>query len=180
MKSISKPNSPIPEEEPRVLKMLGNHSLKYQKLNWQAHTKAHRSWAKGLADSPALYFKQRQSHPAAVIWLQLPPLKTPSSFPARHVSLPAPVLLSLTPMWQVCAWNTRALQPEKGAASPAPQKHSSITLRVPFTQRLQPWPSPGWSLPSFPSRLDQPEFCRLWKWLIRIVPPICCGPLNLI
>lgn len=75
---------------------------------------------------------------------------------------------------------TRVLQLEQGAASPAPQQHSSMTLRVPFSQRLKAWPSPGWSLHSFPSRLDQPELCRLWKQLIRIVLPICCGPLNLI
>lgn len=74
MKSISKPNSLIPEEEPCVLKMLGNHFFKYKKVYWRAHTKAQRSWAKSLADSPALHFKQRQSHPAAVIWLQPPPL----------------------------------------------------------------------------------------------------------
>lgn len=73
MKSISKPNSPIPGEELCVLKMLGNHSLEYEKVYWRAHTQAQRSWAKGLADSPALHFKQRQSHPAAVIRLQ-PPL----------------------------------------------------------------------------------------------------------
>lgn len=65
-KSISKPNSPIPEEALRLLKMLGNRSLKYENIYWQVDRKAQRSWPKGLVDSPTLRFTQRQSRPAAV------------------------------------------------------------------------------------------------------------------
>lgn len=93
MKSVSKMNSPIPGEEPCLLKVQCNHTLKYLKVYRQVDRKAETSRAKGLADSPAPHLARRQS---------------------RRCSCPAagfPLINTFFPFCQTCVTSTPACRP---------------------------------------------------------------------
>lgn len=96
-------------------------------------------------------FQTKAEPPSCSCLAAAPPLKTPSSFPARHVSLPPPCRLPLTPTarapgWQFCAgipgfcaWE-RSSQP----CSPAALQHPSEGTLHPETAALtQPRPVPS-------------------------------------
>lgn len=114
----------------------------------RVHTKAQRSWAKGLADSPALHFKQRQSRPAAVVQLLAFLWQTPFSLSARRVSFP-PLRASypLTPtantlLRRGCARKARALRLARGAASPSTTPESLWGCPSPTGHGLGPGAQP--------------------------------------
>lgn len=158
MKSISKPISPSLGEGPCLPKMPASCWLAWYNPQWQVHAAAQEHWAEGLAGSPALTFRQRQSRPAAVVQLLAFLWQTNRAFP-----LCAPGVTSTAHAGCQKA-EAQPLLPgspsPKGCGPPLPVH---CPRGAPGPQTLVPVPSPGCFLRSFPSSTSPADDVKCWQ-----------------
>ena len=174
IKSLSKPSGPTGGDN--LLKTLGNHSLKYERVYWQVDRyRGSEEPSQGPCWLPSATFRTEAEPPSCSRPAAGLPL-TNTFFPSCQTRVissgAAPGTQGLSSLRGPRPGITPASSPRHQPRHPsegAPRAEVSALV-----------PSPGCSLGSCPSSLDQPQSGRLWKLLIRTVPPVCRGPLSLI
>lgn len=158
MKSISKPISPSLGEGPCLPKMPASRWLAWYNPQRQVHAAAQEHRAEGLAGSPSLTFRQRQSRPAAVVQLLAFLWQTNRAFP---LCTPGVTSTAHTRCQKAAVQPLRPGSPSPKGCGPPVSGHRP--RGAPGPQTLVPVPSPGCFLRSFPSSTSPADNVKRWQ-----------------